>query len=67
MKDNMLNHVLNTTQKATSHVKNSNENIEMEGKRFDVEDFDDLSSFNEDILNLVTNVESLKKTYHTNL
>lgn len=63
----MLNHVLNTTQTATSHIKKSNENIEMEGKRFDVEDFDDLSSFNEDILNLVTNVESLKKTYHTNL
>ncbi|XP_063416074.1 centrosome-associated protein CEP250-like [Mytilus trossulus] len=66
-KDKMLNHVLNTTQTATSHVKNSIENMEMEGKKLNVEDFDDLSSFNEDILNLVTNLESLKKTYHKNL
>ncbi|CAC5407312.1 unnamed protein product [Mytilus coruscus] len=67
MKDKALNHVLNTTQKATSYVRNSIENIEMEGKRFDVEDFADLSSFNDDILQLVTNVESLKKKYDKNL
>lgn len=41
----------------------------MEGEKFDVdhEDFTDLSSFNADILDLVTNVESMKKIYDNNL
>lgn len=69
MKDTKLNHVLNTTQKAASYVINSIKNVEMEGKKFDVdyEDFTDLSSFNADILDLVTNVESMKKIYDNNL
>lgn len=39
----------------------------MEGKRFDVEAFAELSSFNDDIIELVTHVESLKTKYDKNL
>ncbi|CAG2212433.1 unnamed protein product [Mytilus edulis] len=55
--------------KATSYVINSIKNVEKEGNKFDIdhEDFTDLSSFNADILDLVTNVESMKKIYDNNL